>query len=132
MDLIQSYNRGSVQKGCQNSEIIRRPDYLINALQKADLLDDYANYEPMQIGKFRRTGMALNLSFLYEYQEQILEAIEDHTPYNPYEGFRVLCVAWMLAACNGYVMAESTVIDELAHKLKSLSSTKVHQMLTSN
>ena len=131
-DLKNSCKNGSIQKGVHNSEIIRRPDLIVTALQKANLLDEYAIHEPMQIGRFKRTGLAVNLSFLYEYQEQILEAIEDHTPYNPHEGFRVLCVAWMLAASNGLVFAESPVIDQLADLLRQLPKSEAHKLLTAN
>jgi hypothetical protein len=130
IDLANSCKQGSVQKGVHNGEIIRRPDYIVGALQKAGLIDEYTVYQPMQIGRFRRTGLAVNLSFLYEYQEQILEAIEDHTPYNPHEAFRVLCIAWMLAASNGFVLAESPIIDELAHQLRNLPQSEVHKLLT--
>jgi hypothetical protein len=133
IDLKNSAGVDSIQRGCRNTEIIRRPDYLFNALQKAGLLDDYANHQPMNIGRFKRTGMAgLNLSFLYEYQEEILDAIEDHTPYNGMDGFRVLCQAWMLAAGNQYVLAESPLIDDLAHLLKQLPTSEAHKLLTAN
>jgi hypothetical protein len=133
MDLKNSANADSIQRGCRNTEIIRRPDYLFNALQKAGLLDEYSRHEPMNIGRFKRTGMAgLNLSFLYEYQEEILDAIEDHTPYNGMDGFRVLCQAWMLAASNQHVLAESPIIDDLAHLLKQLPTNEAHKLLTAN
>lgn len=133
IDLKKSANVDSIQRGCRNTEIIRRPDYLFSALQKAGLLDDYAKHQPMNIGRFKRTGMAgLNLSFLYEYQEEILDAIEDNTPYNGMDGFRVLCQAWMLAAGNQYVLAESPLIDELANMLKQIPTSEAHKLLTSN
>lgn len=133
IDLKKSADFNSIQRGCRNTEIIRRPDYLFNALQKAGLLDDYAKHQPMNIGRFKRTGMAgLNLSFLYEYQEEILDAIEDNTPYNGMDGFRVLCQAWMLAAGNQYVLAESPLIDELANMLKQIPTSEAHKLLTSN
>lgn len=132
MDLKNSAGVDSIQRGCRNTAIIRRPDYLFNALQKAGLLDEYADHMPMKIGRFARTGMGLNLSFLYEYQEEILDAIEDHTPYNGMDGFRVLCQAWMLAAGNQYVVAESPLIDDLAHLLKQLPTSEAHKLLTAN
>tara|TARA_Y100000401_G_C8297969_1_gene212450 strand:+ start:524 stop:1075 length:552 start_codon:yes stop_codon:yes gene_type:complete len=133
IDLKNCAGVDSIQRGCKNTEIIRRPDYLFNALQKAGLLDDYAKHQPMNIGRFKRTGMAgLNLSFLYEYQEEIFEAIEDNTPYDGMDGFRVLCQAWMLAAGNQYVLAESPLIDKLANMLKQIPTSEAHKLLTSN
>ena len=133
MDLKNSAGNNSLQRGCKNTEIIRRPDYLFKALQKAGLLDEYADHMPMNIGRFKRMGMAgLNLSFMYEYQEEILDAIEDHTPYNGMDGFRILTSAWMMAAGNQYVVAESPLIDDLAHLLKQLPTSEAHKLLTAN
>jgi hypothetical protein len=131
MDLKNSAGNNSLQRGCKNTEIIRRPDYLFNALKKAGLLDDYADHMPMNIGRFKRMGMAgLNLSFMYEYQEEILDAIEDHTPYNGMDGFRILTAAWMMAAGNQFVIAESPIIDDLSHLLRDLPVSEAHKLLT--
>lgn len=133
MDVKNSSVLDSIQYGCKNTTKILRPDYLIKALRKAGIIDNYVTYQPMSIGRFTRTGVAgLNLSFLYQYEEEILEAIEDHTPYNGRDGFNVLRTAWMLAAGNQIAMAESPIIDDLAHLIKQLPKSEAHKLLTAN
>ena len=132
VDLTASYNLNSTQKGNNNKEIIRRPDYLVTALRKAGLLDEFVNYTPMTVGRFKRTGVTTSIDFVYEYQEQILEAIEDHTSYNPYDGWKVLRQGAILAEIKGYVLAESPVITALSEMFKELSTTQQHKLFSTN
>ena len=126
---VRSYNFHSVQKGNGNYQVIRRPDYIIKALRKAGLLDEYMISMPMRIGNFTRTGFNASIGWVWKNQEEIMDAIADHTPYHPFEGFNVLLLASMMATFNGYVLAKSPILSNMVDYLDQMTRSEQNKFL---
>lgn len=115
----------SVQAGCKNSGVIRRPDLLIEGMVRDGILPEVSvigRWGLLDVPTFQRTALAVDIRYLAEHEEAILNWIEDNSSVDPQEAFNVLCYGSLVGATLGVNGCVSEALDKVIKLLASAPS----------
>jgi hypothetical protein len=100
-------------------------------LIKEGILPEEANVGRLQLGNLKRMGVGTTIRYLETYSNEIKNYLEDHMNIpNVEEAYRVLCQGAILAVFNGYIEAESPVLNNTAQFLSILPAAMQQKILT--
>ena len=121
----------SVKEGCKNIDVVRRPDYYIRRLVKAGILPQEAVVGQLKFGAIVRTGCAVNIGYLVDYENDIKDFIEDYTDGNAEDVFNVMGIGSVIALFNNMTKAESELLKDVSPVVVSLPARMQQLLFTS-
>lgn len=75
----------------------------------------------LQVGRFKRTGLAVSFSYLDRYKEQIMDALEDRYPgMDPDEVYKMLEQGAILAAYEGLIELDNVACQKFVDVIKQV------------
>lgn len=119
-----------VRDGCSNLEIIYRPDLIIAGLIKHGVLPPEALVGRLQFGSLIRTGCAVEIAYLCQYETDIKDWVEEYTEHHADDVFNVLGIGATLALFNNKTTAHSELLQNVAPVLAALPRAMQTQCLT--
>ena len=120
-----------VRDGCNNLHTIQRPDVIIAGLIKAGILPETSLVGKLQIGSVIRTGCAVEIAYLTQYENDIKDWVEDNTVHSADDVFNVLGVGSILALFNNKTTAHSELLRDVAPVISALPPAMQTKCLTS-
>ena len=120
-----------VRDGCNNIHTIHRPDLIIEGLIKAGILRPDALVGRLQLGSLIRTGCAVEIAYLAEYENDIKDWVEDNTEHSADDVFNVLGIGALLALFNNKTTARSELLRDLAPVISALPPAMQTKCMTS-
>ena len=120
-----------VRDGCRNLHTVQRPDAIIAALIKGAILPPSALVGKLQFGSLIRTGCAVDISYLVQYELEIKDWVEDNTNYNADDVFNVLGIGSVLALFNNKINARSELLRDIGPVIASLPPAMQTKCMTS-
>ncbi len=125
--LHKSFQERSLKDGHNHYRAILRPDIMIDLLIKAGILPEECKSGRVDLAGtsyLKRTGLNTQLAFLSEQEEAIKTFLEDHTDYDPIEGYNILCAGVILNGMAGYTEMASALLTRIAERNRALPSTR--------
>ena len=119
-----------VRDGCMNLHTIHRPDAIIDGLIEASILPATALVGRLKLGSLIRTGCAVEMAYLVDYENDIKDWIEDNTEHSADDVFNVLGVGAILALFNNKITAHSELLRDVAPVIAALPPAMQTQCLT--
>ena len=120
-----------VRDGCNNLNVIHRPDSIIAGLIKAGILPEEALVGQLKVGSLIRTGCAVEISYLAHYENDIKDWVEDNTDHNADDVFNVLGIGSILALFNNKTTAHSELLRDIAPVISALPPAMQTKCMTS-
>ena len=119
-----------VRDGCNNLHTIHRPDAIIEGLIESGILPATALVGRLQVGSLIRTGCAVEIAYLVEYENDIKDWVEDNTDHKADDVFNVLGIGAVLALFSNKTTARSELLREVAPVISALPPAMQTQCLT--
>ena len=125
--LHKSFQERSLKEGHNHYRAILRPDIMIDRLIEAGILPEECKSGRVDLAGtsyLKRTGLNTQLAFLSEQEEAIKVFLEDHTDYDPVEGYNILCAGVVLNGLAGQTKMASALLTRIGERSRALPSTR--------